>query len=175
LNRFRESHLEKWSQRFEDLVQFRHDFGHCLVPLEWSENPSLAHWVKRQRCQYKAKREGKHSTLTDERQISLEKMGFIWDSHRATWEERLNEIADFRERHCHCNVPSKYPKNPQLSIWVKCQRRQFKLFLEGRKSNMTRERIAKLSSIGFVWNPRQRKRVASQEKLGRPDELFSHS
>jgi hypothetical protein len=67
-NRFRESHLEKWNQRFQDLIEFREEFGHCLVPLEWPLNPSLSHWVKRQRCQYKAKREGKHSTLTDERQ-----------------------------------------------------------------------------------------------------------
>lgn len=117
--RSRESHLEKWSQRFRDLVEFRKVQGHCLVPLEWPQNPSLAHWVKRQRCQYKAKMEGNHSTLSDERQEALEELGFIWDSHRAIWEERLNEIIAFKVVHGHANVPSKFPQNPQLSIWVR--------------------------------------------------------
>jgi hypothetical protein len=173
LTRFRESHLEKWGQRFQEIIDFRDEFGHCLVPLEWPHNTSLAHWVKRQRCQYKARSEGKHSTLTYERQVALEELGFVWDSHRATWGERLNEITAFCEKHGHCNVPSKYPQNPQLSIWVKCQRRQFKLYLEKKKSNMTRERISKLSSIGFVWTPRQRTPIAVQQ-MGLLEQLFGH-
>jgi hypothetical protein len=151
------SHSEKWSQRFRDLLQFREEHGHCLVPLDWPKNPSLAHWIKHQRCQYKARVEGKHSTLTEERQSTLEKLGFVWDSHRATWEERFNEISFFREIHGHCNVPSKYQDSSKLSTWLKCQRRQYKLILQGKKSHMTQERIQKLSSIGFVWFPRQRK------------------
>ena len=157
IGRFRESHLEKWSQRFQDLVTFKEQHGHCLVPLEYAENPSLAHWVKRQRCQYKVKQEGKHSTLTEEREVALERLGFVWDSHRAAWEERLREIALFREIYGHCNVPSKYPENPQLAIWVKCQRRQFKLYCDGKKSNMTTERILKLNQLGFAFTPRMRK------------------
>ena len=115
--RNRESHLEKWSLRFQDLSEFRKTYGRCLVPLEWPQNPSLAHWVKRQRCQYKSKTEGRHSTLTEERQSALEELGFIWDSHKATWEERLNEIIDFKEFNGHANVPSNFPANPQLSVW----------------------------------------------------------
>lgn len=161
----RESHLEKWNQRFRDLVDFRKVYGHCLVPLEFPENPPLAHWVKRQRCQYKAKMEGRHSTLSIERQEALEDMGFIWDSHKATWEERLNEIIRFKAMHGHTNIPSKYSHNPQLCIWVKCQRRQFKLFLENKKSNMTPERVQRLSDIGFDWAPRQRKLGSSSGSL----------
>ena len=74
--------------------------------------------VKRQRYQYKLKQEQKHSTLTDERQALLEKMGFVWDSHHVAWLERWNELRDFHRVNGHSNVPTNYPQNRQLSIWV---------------------------------------------------------
>ena len=42
---FRSSQLEQWQQRYQEMSQFRLQFGHCLVPLKWPSNPSLAHWV----------------------------------------------------------------------------------------------------------------------------------
>jgi len=156
---FRSNQLEQWSQRYQELVEFRSEFNHCLVPLNWPRNPSLAHWVKRQRHQYRMKKEGKHSTMTPDRQQLLESLGFVWDSHAAGWEERWKELRDYRERHGHCKVPKKYPRNPQLSVWVKCQRRQFKLFCEGRDSNMTKHRIEKLLSLGFIFSPRLQKKM----------------
>jgi hypothetical protein len=156
----RNSHVEQWNQRYIELDEFQREFHHCLVPLHWPRNPSLAHWVKRQRHQFRIKREGKHSTVTDERQAILEGLGFVWDSHAAGWIERWNELRDFKNRHGHCNVQKKYPENPQLAVWVKCQRRQFKLQSEGRSSNMTKERIEKLRFLGFVFNPRLKKKVS---------------
>ena len=149
---------EQWQERFEELVEFRKEHGNCLVPHNWSGNRSLAQWVKRQRYQYKLKQEGRHSTLTDERLHVLEDMGFVWSSHRASWEERYNDLAEFSNVNGHCNVPSTYPENHQLSVWVKCQRRQYKLMRQGnRASTMTKERIMRLSSLGFCFNPRKLK------------------
>lgn len=111
--------------------------------------------VKRQRYQHKLKQEGRHSTLTDERQVILNQIGFIWDSHNSSWLERYKELEEFAKVHGHANVPTNYEHNKQLSVWVKCQRRQYKLHRRGTgKSNMTPERIDKLEKIGFVWNPR---------------------
>ena len=98
--------------------------------------------------------------MTEERQAALARLGFVWDSHAAGWEERWDELREFRERHGHCNVPKKYPENPQLAVWVKCQRRQFKLFSEGKSSNMTRQRIERLQVLGFVFNPRLKKKLS---------------
>mmetsp|Transcript_11877 Transcript_11877/g.17873 ORF Transcript_11877/g.17873 Transcript_11877/m.17873 type:complete len:89 (-) Transcript_11877:82-348(-) len=36
-------------------------------------------------------------------------------------------------------------------MWVRQQRRQYKLLMEGRKSHITQERIDMLNSVGFVW------------------------
>lgn len=163
---FRNDHLEQWNQRFHELIQFRKDFNHCNVPLNWPRNPSLSHWVKRQRFQYRIKAEGKHSTLTDERQVLLEGLHFVWDSHAAGWEERLNELREFHKANGHCNVPKKYPANPSLAIWVKCQRRQFKLLRAGKTSNMSPQRIEKLLSLGFVFDPRMKRNTSMLLKLG---------
>jgi hypothetical protein len=149
----------RWQERFQDLSKFRQDYGHCCVPSHWPLNPPLAQWVKRQRCQYKLKKEGQHSTMTEDRNKALEQLNFVWDPYSAFWEERLKELRAFQDMHGHCNVPSTYPENPQLAVWVKCQRRHFKLYGEGAKrSNMTLARIAKLARVGFLFKPRDNKR-----------------
>ena len=152
--RFRGYQSEQWSDRFEELVNFQVRHGHCLVPHVFPENPAMAQWVKRQRYQYKLLTSGKHSTLTQERVTALEQLGFVWDSHTVAWNERFDELIAFKDARGHCNVPSTW-ENQTLAVWVKCQRRGFKLFSQGKKSNMTLERMEMLESLGFVWNPRR--------------------
>lgn len=121
--------------------------------------------VKRQRHQSKLLQDGKKSTLIPSRVKELEDEGFVWDSHSALWEERLHELEDYRQSHCHCNVPSNFPTNPKLSTWVKCQRRQYRLHLDGgsnrnkntassSSSNLTKARILALNNLGFQWDGR---------------------
>jgi hypothetical protein len=62
----------RWQERFQDLCKFRQVYGHCCVPNHWPQNPPLSQWVKRQRCQYKRKKEGQHSTMTEDRNKALE-------------------------------------------------------------------------------------------------------
>lgn len=152
--RFRPYQEKQWVEQFEELVKFSNDRGHCLVPHTFDENPTLSRWVKRQRYQYKLKQEGKPSTMTDARIQQLEDNGFVWDSHAAAWQERRNELAAYQQEHGDCNVPSSYPKNPQLATWVKCQRRQCKLFWNGKPSNMTLDRFTSLNQLGFTWELR---------------------
>ena len=152
---------EKWSERYQELLSYRTEFGHCLVPHNWSRNRALAQWVKRQRYQFKLKKEGRHTTLTNERMNALESIGFVWSSHCATWEEKFNELIEFANRNGHCNVPSRYPPNRQLSVWVRCQRRHFKLLKQQYGSyecnKLAKERYNKLKSLGFDFNPRKLK------------------
>jgi hypothetical protein len=148
---------EKWNERFNDLVTYRERHGHCLVPNKWKGDMQLAQWVKRQRYQFTLKLEGKHSTLSDERMKSLNSIGFVWSRHSASWEERYIELVEFARRHGHCHVPSTYPDNRQLSVWVRCQRRQYKLAQSNLPGYMTPERIRRLTALGFVFNPRNMK------------------
>jgi hypothetical protein len=157
--RFRPYQAGQWAEKFEELCEYRHSMGHCLVPHTYGENLPLARWVKRQRYQYKLMVENKQSTMTDERVTALEDIGFVWDSQGAAWAERLNELAEFRKIYLHCNVPSNYSENSQLATWVKCQRRQYKLHAEGKASNMTPLRISSLETMGFEWELRSYKKA----------------
>jgi hypothetical protein len=41
-----------------------------------------------------------------------ESLGFEWEPHGVTWEDRLSELTDYRKIHGHCNVPSRYSEYP---------------------------------------------------------------
>lgn len=152
--RFRNYQADQWMERFDDLVQYKKEHGHCLVAHSYPPNQRLAQWVKRQRYQHKLKMLGRHSTLTDARQKELEDMGFVWDSHKAAWDERLEALKQYYARHGNCMVPTNYDEDKPLAVWVKCQRRQLKLYRQGRRSTMTEERFQLLEELNFEWNPR---------------------
>jgi hypothetical protein len=155
--KIREYQSEQWHARFKELVQFNNEHGHSLVPINWLPNIPLGLWVKCQRQQYQLKKkESKLSTLTDERQEALEKLGFVWESRGIAWEEKYAELCAFSELHGHCTIAHYFPKTSPLAIWVKCQRRQFKLFEDNRKSSITPERVARLNRLGFDWFPRRK-------------------
>ncbi|CAJ1937632.1 unnamed protein product [Cylindrotheca closterium] len=144
----------QWHEQYHALCDFCQQDGHCNVSDVCSDDIVLVRWVKRQRYQYKLLKQGMSSTMTTDRIRKLEAIGFVWDVHAALWEERLAELTEFRKQWGHCNVPSIYKGSPVLATWVKCQRRQYKNKLLGRKSNITDERIAALERLGFAWGVR---------------------
>ncbi|OEU14100.1 hypothetical protein FRACYDRAFT_262497 [Fragilariopsis cylindrus CCMP1102] len=162
--KFRAYQAENWTEKFEELLQFRDDNGHCLVPNCHPENPALAQWTKRQRYQYKLKIDGKRSTITDERVRALDEVGFVWDSHKAVWSERLEELKCFQKEFGHCNVPSRYQTNHQLAIWVKRQRRQWKNRIDLQPNCMTDERQDALEELGFLWDMKRKKMKKTTNK-----------
>jgi hypothetical protein len=150
-----------WDRHMKDLKQFREENGHCHVPLNNSEYPKLGLWVKEQRRHCTLMKQGKQSHMTEERIAELDTIGFCWDTHEATWLDRLRELADFKERFGTCIVPTSYQENPKLGTWVHHQRRQHKKFKEGKPCHITEERIQALESLGFVWNPRDKQTSSS--------------
>jgi hypothetical protein len=81
--RYRALNSGQWFKKLQELAQYKIEFGDCLVPYKCSGHESLALWVRRQRCQYKFREEGKKSNLTDERIRALEELGFVWSSYGA--------------------------------------------------------------------------------------------
>ncbi|CAJ1933027.1 unnamed protein product [Cylindrotheca closterium] len=151
--RFRPYQDKQWRAQFQRLIQYKMKHGHCCVPHSYKEDPMLARWVKRQRYQYKKFKDGNpSSTITTARIQELESIGFVWHSHASAWLEKFNELKAYQQKTGHCNVPSDYPENRALSSWVKCQRRQYKLFSAG-SSSMTIDRLQALESLGFVFEP----------------------
>jgi hypothetical protein len=144
-----------------ELADYRKIHGHCNVPVRDSENIQLGTWVSNQRTQYKLHEEGKKSHMTIFRIQALESLGFEWDIH-GTWEYRLNQLADYRKLHGHCNVPRSFSENAMLGNWVAKQRTQYKPHEEGKKSHMTLFRLQKMESLGFEWNSRS---AAGEDRL----------
>eukprot|EP00980_Cylindrotheca_fusiformis_P030763 scaffold25406_cov117-Cylindrotheca_fusiformis.AAC.2 len=154
VRRYRQYQEDLWETRFNELLEFKRQHHHCNVPHIYPPNQALGSWVKRQRHQYKQRNEGYESTMTEKRIEALSKVGFMWGVHSATWEIRFNELKEYLMEHGNCNVPTHYSANRTLATWVKCQRRQYKLFRANRASSLTVARIMKLNRIGFTWEVR---------------------
>eukprot|EP00980_Cylindrotheca_fusiformis_P015736 scaffold4547_cov103-Cylindrotheca_fusiformis.AAC.8 len=143
-------HDVHWTSRYQDLVQYQRKYGHCCVPARGTKAElELSRWVKRQRCQYKRRKAGFSSAMANERIRRLEAIGFVWDAHGRSWDQHLEELKEFKRYHGHSRVPQ-YQDYPELATWIKSQRRQYKLFINGQKSQMTSERIAALEAVDFA-------------------------
>jgi hypothetical protein len=69
----------QWECRLRELHDYARRHGHCCVPISFTENKLLAHWVSNQRKQYNLKKAGLPSVLTDDRLQRLEAIGFVWN------------------------------------------------------------------------------------------------
>jgi hypothetical protein len=133
-----------WIERFRGLHEFKAQFGHCLVPLKYSANPKLGHWVATQRHNYRLYHEGSPGFMTAEHIRELESVGFIWDISAAVWKDRFEQLREFKAKFGHSRVPREYSPNPELGKWVNQLRLNFKLYQKGKPSFMTEERIRAL-------------------------------
>jgi hypothetical protein len=144
-----------WSLRFQELLDYKAQSGHCLVPYEYYPNLKLGLWVSEQRCKYKLYREGKPSPMTEKRIRELEIVGFKWEPSKtelaSIWSVRFQQLCEFNAQFGHCVVPIEYSAHPKLGSWVSTQRRNYKLYREGKSSPMTEERIRELESLGVEW------------------------
>ncbi|KAL3907782.1 MAG: hypothetical protein SGILL_008732, partial [Bacillariaceae sp.] len=57
----------------------------------------------------------------------------------------FKQLREYRILNGDCKVPQRYAANPKLGIWVKDQKANY------RKGKLTKDRIANLDGLGFVW------------------------
>jgi len=98
--------------------------------------------------------------LSTERVWKLNELGFVWST---TWEERLDELARYKDEHGDCSVPSK--SYGPLGHWVTSQR------TARRKGKLSEERVKKLDDLGFVWVTKQIPKPPSLTREKHLDEL----
>ena len=60
------------------------------------------------------------------------------------WADKYEELCEYSNKMGHCLVPHTYKENLPLARWVKRQRYQYKLMMEGKPSTMTEERVSLL-------------------------------
>jgi hypothetical protein len=140
------------------------------VPARYAKNRRLGIWVSAQRQQYKImnspdeSKPRRSAPLTQERIDLLNELLFTWtirsrDSLGESWNERLQSLREYRATHGNCLVPSRYPPNPELGVWVGTQRTQYRLYMKAKESGqplsgmsaMNEERIRQLEELNFAW------------------------
>lgn len=147
----------EWRDQFEKLRIFHDENGHVDVTRE--DHSILHSWLQQQ---IKDHEDGR---LDGKRQKILEELGVKFASEYGTstdglseseikWNSKFEELREYSVAYGDCMVPQHYEENPPLGLFVKNQRRQYKLMKMEKKSSMTKERVEKLESIGFVWNTR---------------------
>ena len=71
----------------------------------------------------------------------------VTKKERKPWDERYQELVDYRNANGHVNVHWK----TSLGNWVNAQRMEYRKMQKGEKSIMTDERATKLTELGMVW------------------------
>lgn len=143
----------RWHEMYSELKRYEAEHLSADVPGRCKEHPQLASWVQRQR------ERRKKGALSEAEIQLLDQLGLTWKSRDVgTWEDRFEEVAGFKAKHGHCNIPIKYPENPKLGRFVNNTRTQ----RNSRK--LSADRIAKLDAIGFVWAPPRNAEVRIRKK-----------
>ncbi|KAL7538258.1 hypothetical protein ACHAXR_008412 [Thalassiosira sp. AJA248-18] len=145
-----------WEQRIESLRRFVEENGHCRPPIG---HPELGAFARNTRQRYRQWCQGKSNGLTDERVNELRELGFVFQAGKTpqlrvekklSWDQRFQELLEFKEIHGHCVVPQ---LSGPLGGWVRMQRVAYKRFKAGdEKSSMTAEKALKLSEAGFCFD-----------------------
>lgn len=149
-----------WRDMFAELKKYKNIHGDCLVPYKCEENPKLGRWVSNQRHDYKLYCEGKKSSMTEKRIAALVSIEFEFGNDNrknvdkeTRWNERFQELIQYKNKYGDCNVSNKFQKNQELARWVSGQRIAYRLLKNNQESPLTERRKNMLEGIGFIWNP----------------------
>ena len=155
----------KWNRFISELIQYKAEFGNCLVPKCYPANQPLSTWVFGQRQQRRNFLNPERSSrITAEKIELLENIGFVWQAKsnqewrkqdcerkqglvEEAWQNHYKSLISYKEKHGHCRVPKTYGKNQALSSWVFRQRGSYKKMQEGKQHGMTTSRLKQLEDV----------------------------
>jgi hypothetical protein len=145
---------QRWRTRYEQLVQYQKQHGHCHVTVtDSNDGKAFSDWIRDQR---RLCRLGK---LKPDRKHLLDQIGFVWSS--SIWMEKYQELVQFKEQHGHCTVPTNYKENPRLASWVRSLR------CDQLQGKLRADRKQLLDEIGFIWRktPEDHEKEKTQKRL----------
>jgi len=166
---------KSFEERIEELKAFKEKHGHVCVPEK--HDKSLANFCKNMRSARRGTKPGKVITevrvtvkhdkslallctnmrgarrgtrtgpvITEDRIKALDELGFAWDKNKS-FEERIEDLKAFKEKHGHIRVTEKHDKS--LSNFCKNMRSARRGTKQGKV--ITEDRIKALDELGFEW------------------------
>jgi hypothetical protein len=92
-----------WQKMYNQLAEYHKLHGHTSLP----SNTSLGQWCVTQRYKYRLKgNEENGRSLSQNRIEMLNKLGFVFETrYEVLWNQRINELKEFKKLHGHCLVP----------------------------------------------------------------------
>jgi Helicase associated domain len=151
---------QKWEAKFYELKKFKDKYGHCEVPRKMKNLRSLLVWSIRQRT-YRRYEPLKYNP---ERLRKLDSIGFCWDIYDKIFEESFRKLENHYKKYGNSDV--RHIEDKKLAVWCNTLR------YAKRTGNprVTLERVEKLNSIEFNWNPPFEEKV-EMEWLNKYNEL----
>ncbi len=154
--------LSRWDMNYNELVLFKNKHGHFNILKVYPEKTNLDHWMRTQRTVYKKDK------LSKERIQKLEAIDFVWDPTDTEWEALYSALCNFQMHSGHCKVPARYPLNKKLATWVSLLRVAF------HEGKLPQDKIIRLETIGFDWDPFETAWQENFLKLCKFNELNEH-
>lgn len=161
---------QTWDDRFEDLVLFKERHGHFNVST--TQDKDLACWTMYLRNEYRKKKRGEKSHLSNNRELRLRQIGFNLDRERRKqrevssnkrrkvygWNPRYQQLIDYKAANGHCDVP--VAEKSGLGNWVRKLRQDYRLKKQGTTAgiSLTDEQEEKLNAIDFAWQIQRKQR-----------------
>ena len=148
-----------WNAMFFELLLYRAEHGDMKVRAkEDARYRRLYDWIVVQRKEFKAFQEDPStSNLLEEHIVVLNSLQFPWNTRGEDhWNLNYDSLVKFHKQHGHTMVSRSDQENQKLSMWVVDQRRQMKLWKEGKQTTMTKERQKLLDDLDFTWQIRNK-------------------
>ena len=151
-----------WERMLYQFLLYRAKNGAEALPptptAHSSQDHKLLHsWIQQQRRHVRQYKDGERSHMTSERLSVLEHVEFpLALRGDEFWKANYEKLREYHATTGHCRVPHNFQPNRKLAVFVTDQRRQHRLRLEGKTSQMTDERKAKLDALNFEFSVRER-------------------
>ena len=139
-----------WERKFGAAKKYFEKHGNLEVKARYvtGDGIELGRWIQCLRtCEHRGVRP---KYLTPERKAALEEIGMVWDD-RSSWNTHYPVAKKYYEEHGDLNVPVNYKteKGITLGAWLSRTRSMYNAGMIS--CFLTEEQIAKLESIGMVW------------------------
>lgn len=161
---------EYWQEKFDQLEEYKRQYGDCQVPVNWKKNPSLGTWVSTQRTL------AKKGKLDPVKKKKLEDTGFVWNKeawklqlrkYDELWKRNYQRLKAYKKQYGEIQVSVRI--DWPLERWTCIQRR------EKQTGKLAAWKINKLERIGFAWNIHESYWMKMYDQLVLFKEKYGHT